>query len=77
MSKIRNGSFASPTPDTYVKSAIATLGLEGDSTGYVSHWLIGSSSHDLLPSSLIMKITSSMAKAIRAKALKRIAAKKE
>lgn len=77
MSRIRNGTFTSPNPDVYVKSALATLGLEGDSTGYIGHWLIGSAFHDLLPTSLVMGITRGMAKTIRVKAIRKKAAKKE
>lgn len=76
MSKMRP-SFSSPTTTKYVNSLLATLGVEAETTGCFPHWLIGSFAHDLLPRNLLFIGAKSMALSVRARALKRKAAKKE
>lgn len=40
MSKIRKQSFFVPTPETFVKYALNTVGLESQTSGYPSHSLL-------------------------------------
>ncbi|KAL7744708.1 hypothetical protein ACLKA6_017202 [Drosophila palustris] len=40
MSKIRKASVFAPTPETYVKSALATLGIATQTAGYLPHALL-------------------------------------
>ncbi|XP_022187268.1 very-long-chain 3-oxoacyl-CoA reductase [Nilaparvata lugens] len=40
MSKIRKASWMAPTPKTYVKKALKTVGIEGLTTGYFPHSLL-------------------------------------
>lgn len=41
MSKIRRGTWMSPTPKDFVAEAIKTLGVHGRTTGYFPHTLMG------------------------------------
>lgn len=75
MSRMRP-SFSSPNAESYVNSALATLGLESETTGCFPHWLMGSFFHDVLPQWAILKIARMMALGVRARALKKKASKK-
>jgi len=40
MSKIRSATWMAPTPETYVKSALSTVGVQDHTTGYFPHSLL-------------------------------------
>ncbi|XP_067934952.1 very-long-chain 3-oxoacyl-CoA reductase-like isoform X2 [Watersipora subatra] len=70
-------NFTAPPAQKFADSALSTLGLEPATTGYFAHWLLGSIYHELLPFGMMMKLSYSMCQGVRAKALKKIAAKKK
>ena len=40
MSKIKNPTWMAPSPSTYVKCALKTVGIEDETTGYYPHSLL-------------------------------------
>ncbi|XP_022095037.1 very-long-chain 3-oxoacyl-CoA reductase-B-like [Acanthaster planci] len=75
LSKIRRSSMTVPTPTGFVRSALATLGLEDRTNGCLSHslqgWFV-----EAVPTWLLDKIQMSMHLGIRKTALKRLEQKK-
>jgi len=76
MSKIRKASLFIPSATTYVKSALATLGREWQTNGYGPHALMGWATR-LLPDCLVRSFARKNFLAARARALKRMAGKKQ
>uniref|UniRef100_A0A5S6QX96 Very-long-chain 3-oxoacyl-CoA reductase n=1 Tax=Trichuris muris TaxID=70415 RepID=A0A5S6QX96_TRIMR len=70
MSKIRKASFFIPTPETYAKSAVRTIGLTRDTNGSVAHSVLGSLTSLVLPR-IMSYYTSKHMKAIRDAYLKK------
>ncbi|KAI0213983.1 Very-long-chain 3-oxoacyl-CoA reductase [Lamellibrachia satsuma] len=70
LSKIRRANLFVPTPISYARAAIATVGIETNTFGCMSHalqkWL-----YDLVPEWLFERLTLSTMLAIRNRALKR------
>lgn len=76
MSKIRKPTFFTPTPKTYVQSALANVGYETISAPYVPHAL-QLFVYERLPSSIVSKVSMLMHRNIRAKALKKYGKKED
>uniref|UniRef100_A0A9L0ISS0 Very-long-chain 3-oxoacyl-CoA reductase n=1 Tax=Equus asinus TaxID=9793 RepID=A0A9L0ISS0_EQUAS len=70
LSKIRRPTLDKPSPETFVKSAIKTVGLQSRTTGYPIHSLV-SSIMSMLPSWMSLKISMNYSKATRARYLKK------
>lgn len=70
MSKIRKPSFFAPSPDSYARSALATIGVAAHADGCIAHAIQGSLLLSL-PSWLYYKATISIMASARARALKR------
>lgn len=70
MAKIRKPTLDKPTPDTFVKSALNTVGLKSRTCGYLIHSLMASLS-SVLPSWIYFKIVMGSNKAVRARFLKK------
>uniref|UniRef100_A0A2K6N699 Very-long-chain 3-oxoacyl-CoA reductase n=1 Tax=Rhinopithecus bieti TaxID=61621 RepID=A0A2K6N699_RHIBE len=70
LAKIRKPTLDKPTPETFVKSAIKTVGLQSRTNGYLIHVLMGWIISNL-PSWIYLKIVMSMNKATRAHYLKK------
>lgn len=75
MSKIRNPTWLAPTPETYVKSQLKTVGLDGQTTGYYSHELQYYITQHIFPIIYDRSLTTNFAfnqmKLMRHKALRR------
>lgn len=70
MSKIRKPSFFAPSPDTYVRSALPTVGVAARADGCIAHAIQGFLALNL-PSWLYYKATMSLMGSARARALKK------
>ncbi|XP_058544695.1 very-long-chain 3-oxoacyl-CoA reductase [Neofelis nebulosa] len=70
LSKIRKPTLDTPSAETFVKSAIKTVGLQSRTTGYLIHSLMGSII-SVMPTWLYFKITTNMGKSTRARYLKK------
>uniref|UniRef100_A0A8C8X4I0 Very-long-chain 3-oxoacyl-CoA reductase n=2 Tax=Panthera TaxID=9688 RepID=A0A8C8X4I0_PANLE len=70
LSKIRKPTLDTPSAETFVKSAIKTVGLQSRTTGYLIHSLMGSII-SVTPTWLYFKITTNMGKSTRARYLKK------
>uniref|UniRef100_A0A2I3LLF6 Very-long-chain 3-oxoacyl-CoA reductase n=1 Tax=Papio anubis TaxID=9555 RepID=A0A2I3LLF6_PAPAN len=70
LAKIRKPTLDKPTPETFVKSAIKTVGLQSRTNGYLIHVLMGWIISNL-PSWIYLKIVMNMNKATRAHYLKK------
>uniref|UniRef100_A0A667HKX8 Very-long-chain 3-oxoacyl-CoA reductase n=1 Tax=Lynx canadensis TaxID=61383 RepID=A0A667HKX8_LYNCA len=70
LSKIRKPTLDTPSAETFVKSAIKTVGLQSRTTGYLIHSLMGSII-SVMPTWLYFKITMNMGKSTRARYLKK------
>ncbi|KFO19891.1 very-long-chain 3-oxoacyl-CoA reductase [Fukomys damarensis] len=70
LSKIRKPTLDKPSPDTFVKSALNTVGLTSRTCGYLVHSLVASFT-SVLPSWIYLKIAMNLNKAVRAKFLKK------
>ncbi|XP_058383094.1 very-long-chain 3-oxoacyl-CoA reductase [Diceros bicornis minor] len=70
LSKIRKPTLDKPSSETYVKSAIKTVGLQSRTNGYPIHSLMGSLI-STLPSSIYMKMSMNLTKSVRARYLKK------
>nr|XP_025949020.1 very-long-chain 3-oxoacyl-CoA reductase [Dromaius novaehollandiae] len=71
MSKIRKPTFSVPSPETYVRAALGTVGLQTQTNGCLPHalmgWLLSS-----LPSSALMNLLMKNNKEIRDRHLKKM-----
>ncbi|XP_033118372.1 very-long-chain 3-oxoacyl-CoA reductase-like [Anneissia japonica] len=70
LSKMRKASWMVPSPDTYVPSALGTVGVESRTLGCTSHALQHYVS-ECLPESMMMSFTMNLLKGARARALKK------
>lgn len=70
MSKIKRASLNVPTPQVFVQSALARLGIEQRSCGYWAHDVMNFFC-EVLPKSLLVNIVYGQMKTIKAKALKK------
>uniref|UniRef100_A0A8C8AAA7 3-ketoacyl-CoA reductase n=1 Tax=Otus sunia TaxID=257818 RepID=A0A8C8AAA7_9STRI len=70
-SKIRTPTFDKPTPETYVRAALGTVGLQSRTNGYLPHALIGWI-FSLLPTSTTISFIMNYNKDIRARYLKKM-----
>jgi 17beta-estradiol 17-dehydrogenase / very-long-chain 3-oxoacyl-CoA reductase len=70
LSKIRKPSFFAPSPTTYVRQALRTVGVQERTFGCIAHalqaYVIA-----MVPDFIVDKITLNQMKAVRAKAIKR------
>ncbi|XP_074855056.1 very-long-chain 3-oxoacyl-CoA reductase [Carettochelys insculpta] len=71
MTKIRKPTFHKPTPETYVRAALGTVGLQSQTNGYLPHAAIGWIS-SLLPISAVINLTMKTNKQVRARYLKKM-----
>ncbi|XP_035672308.1 very-long-chain 3-oxoacyl-CoA reductase-like [Branchiostoma floridae] len=76
LSGIRKTSLFAPSPTSYVRSALNTVGLADHTFGYSTHAL-GGWLFDLLPQRLYMSVTMSIFLGVRKAALKKLQRKKE
>uniref|UniRef100_A0A8C8RS96 3-ketoacyl-CoA reductase n=1 Tax=Pelusios castaneus TaxID=367368 RepID=A0A8C8RS96_9SAUR len=71
MSKVRKPTFDKPSPETYVRAALGTVGLQSQTNGYLPHavmcWI-----SSLLPVSAVVNFTRTMNKQTRARYLKKM-----
>ncbi|XP_045413807.1 very-long-chain 3-oxoacyl-CoA reductase [Lemur catta] len=70
LAKIRKPTFDKPSSETFVKSAIKTVGLQSRTNGYLIHALMGSIL-SILPSWIYFKINMDVNKSTRARYLKK------
>ncbi|XP_012646023.1 very-long-chain 3-oxoacyl-CoA reductase [Microcebus murinus] len=70
LAKIRKPTFDKPSSETFVKSAIKTVGLQSRTNGYPIHSLTSSIS-SILPSWIYFKIAMGLNKSTRARYLKK------
>uniref|UniRef100_A0A5F9C8U9 Very-long-chain 3-oxoacyl-CoA reductase n=1 Tax=Oryctolagus cuniculus TaxID=9986 RepID=A0A5F9C8U9_RABIT len=70
LAKIRKPTFDKPSSETFVKSAIKTVGLQSRTNGYLVHSLMGTI-HSMLPSWVFVKISMDVNKSVRARYLKK------
>ncbi|XP_068116268.1 very-long-chain 3-oxoacyl-CoA reductase [Hyperolius riggenbachi] len=70
LSKIRKPTWDKPTPETYVRSALSTVGVQSRTNGFLPHALLGWLTSSL-PTCLAMKLAMNVNKGIRARFLKR------
>ncbi|XP_069325953.1 very-long-chain 3-oxoacyl-CoA reductase [Eulemur rufifrons] len=70
LAKIRKPTFDKPSSETFVKSAIKTVGLQSRTNGYLIHSLM-SSIFSILPSWIYFKISMGVNKSTRARYLKK------
>ncbi|XP_039082713.1 very-long-chain 3-oxoacyl-CoA reductase [Hyaena hyaena] len=70
LSKVRKPTLDTPSAETYVKSALQTVGLQSRTTGYLIHSLMGSII-SAMPTWLYFKIIMNMGKSTRARYLKK------
>uniref|UniRef100_A0A8C4RG50 3-ketoacyl-CoA reductase n=1 Tax=Erpetoichthys calabaricus TaxID=27687 RepID=A0A8C4RG50_ERPCA len=71
LSKIRRPTLDKPSPETYVRSALGTVGLQEQTNGYLPHAVLGWLTTCLMPVKLVMKQSMNMNKSIRARYLKK------
>lgn len=71
LSKIRKPTWDKPSPETYVKSALNTVGLQTQTNGYLPHALLGWLTTSVLPMSTTINLALKMNKDIRARLLKK------
>ncbi|NXK92859.1 DHB12 reductase, partial [Formicarius rufipectus] len=71
MSKIRKPTLDKPSPETYVRSALGTVGLQSQTNGYLPHALMGWV-FSLLPASTAINLLMKTNKKIRARYLKKM-----
>ncbi|XP_007944706.1 very-long-chain 3-oxoacyl-CoA reductase [Orycteropus afer afer] len=70
LAKIRRPTLDKPSPETYVKSAIKTIGLQSRTNGYLIHSLMGSII-SFLPSWIYSKVIMNVNKSTRSHYLKK------
>ncbi|KAK0683891.1 DHB12 reductase, partial [Pygoscelis papua] len=71
MSKIRKPTFDKPSPETYVRAALGTVGLQSQTNGCLPHAVIGWV-FSLPPTPLVINILMKTNKQIRARYLKKM-----
>ncbi|KAM6133166.1 very-long-chain 3-oxoacyl-CoA reductase [Phoenicopterus ruber ruber] len=71
MSKIRKPTFDKPSPETYVRAALGTVGLQSQTNGCLPHALMGWIS-SLLPTPSVINLLMKTNKQIRARYLKKM-----
>ncbi|NWH27078.1 DHB12 reductase, partial [Grus americana] len=71
MSKIRKPTFDKPSPETYVRAALGTVGLQSQTNGCLPHALMGWI-FSLLPTSAVMNLLMRTNKQVRARYLKKM-----
>ncbi|NXT42984.1 DHB12 reductase, partial [Pelecanoides urinatrix] len=71
MSKIRKPTFDKPTPETYVRAALGTVGLQSQTNGCLPHALMGWV-FSLLPAPAVTHLLMKTNKQIRARYLKKM-----
>ncbi|NWV14950.1 DHB12 reductase, partial [Ptilonorhynchus violaceus] len=71
MSKIRKPTFDKPSPETYVRAALGTVGLQSQTNGCLPHALLGWV-FSLLPTSTAINLLMKTNKQIRARYLKKM-----
>ncbi|NXG88315.1 DHB12 reductase, partial [Stercorarius parasiticus] len=71
MSKIRKPTFDKPSPETYVRAALGTVGLQSQTNGCLPHALMGWF-FSLLPAPAVMNLLMKTNKQIRARYLKKM-----
>uniref|UniRef100_A0A8C5UPH3 3-ketoacyl-CoA reductase n=1 Tax=Malurus cyaneus samueli TaxID=2593467 RepID=A0A8C5UPH3_9PASS len=71
MSKIRKPTFDKPSPETYVRAALGTVGLQSQTNGCLAHALMGWV-FSFLPTSATINILLNVNKQIRARYLKKM-----
>ncbi|XP_005286808.1 very-long-chain 3-oxoacyl-CoA reductase isoform X1 [Chrysemys picta bellii] len=71
MSKIRKPTFDKPSPETYVRAALGTVGLQSQTNGCLPHAIFGWI-FSLLPTSAIINLTMQKHKEVRARYLKKV-----
>uniref|UniRef100_A0A8C6JVB2 Uncharacterized protein n=1 Tax=Melopsittacus undulatus TaxID=13146 RepID=A0A8C6JVB2_MELUD len=71
MSKIRKPTFDKPSPETYVRAALGTVGLQSRTNGCIPHALIGWI-FSLLPTSTVINFLMKTNKQIRARHMKKM-----
>ncbi|NXV71195.1 DHB12 reductase, partial [Atlantisia rogersi] len=71
MSKIRKPTFDKPSPKTYVRAALGTVGLQAQTNGCLPHALMGWI-FSLLPTSAAMNLLMKTNRQIRARYLKKM-----
>lgn len=76
LSGIKRPSLLAPSPASFVKSAMATVGKAATTYGYLPHWLQMGLPSDILPKFVMDKITFSMLSATRKRALRKMEQKK-
>ncbi|XP_032646299.1 very-long-chain 3-oxoacyl-CoA reductase isoform X2 [Chelonoidis abingdonii] len=71
MSKIRKPTFDKPSPETYVRAALGTIGLQSQTNGCLPHAILGWIL-SLLPTSAVINLTMQKHKQLRARYLKKV-----
>lgn len=71
MSKIRKPTFDKPSPETYVRAALGTVGLQSQTNGYLPHALMGWI-FSLLPTPAVTNLFMKTSKQVRARYLKKM-----
>ncbi|XP_067413687.1 very-long-chain 3-oxoacyl-CoA reductase isoform X2 [Emydura macquarii macquarii] len=71
MSRIRKPTFDKPSPETYVRAALGTVGLQSQTNGCLPHAIMGWIS-SLLPTSAVINLTMNKNKQVRARYLKKM-----
>jgi len=71
MSKIRKASLMAPSPESYVRSALSTVGVESRTFGYWTHALQALLTIGILPESMYNRLTISVMLGARARGLKK------
>ncbi|XP_078405692.1 very-long-chain 3-oxoacyl-CoA reductase-A [Cetorhinus maximus] len=72
MSKIRKPTLDKPSPETYVKAALNTVGLQVQTNGYLPHAIMGWVTTSLLPVSMVIKQSMKMNQGLRARHFKKL-----
>ncbi|KFP33400.1 Estradiol 17-beta-dehydrogenase 12, partial [Colius striatus] len=71
MTKIRKATLVKPSPKTYVRAALGTVGLQSRTNGYLPHALLGFF-FSLLPASAVNYLIMKANKQVRARYLKKM-----
>ncbi|NWS61971.1 DHB12 reductase, partial [Chunga burmeisteri] len=71
MSKIRKPTFDKPSPETYVRAALGTVGLQSQTNGCLPHALMGWI-FSLLPTPAVINLLMKTNKQVRARYLKKM-----
>ncbi|XP_078077176.1 very-long-chain 3-oxoacyl-CoA reductase-A [Mustelus asterias] len=72
LSKIRKPTLDKPSPETYVKAALNTVGLQMQTNGYLPHAIIGWITTSLFPVSVVINQFKKMNQGNRAHYLKKL-----